>query len=108
MKKWLGLALGAVVIATGCNGFPRPMPIAEAEYKPEKYPTYTEEPAVLFAAGQQRWIMLPGATTSGPTWAFQPVGGPLPVLRLAWDEEPFDQLYGRGTDGLLHIAAELR
>ena len=38
-------ALLALVLGTGCNGFPKSEPIQQAETKPEKYPTYTPSAA---------------------------------------------------------------
>jgi hypothetical protein len=110
MKRALGAAVLAVTIAAGCNGFPKPIPWREAEHKPEHYLTYEASPEVPFVLGQQRWLLLPGAVTTGPTWMFANAGGTAgaPVMRLVWDDAPFDQLYMQAADGLLHIAAELR
>jgi hypothetical protein len=110
MKRVLGAVVLAATIVTGCNGFPTPIPWREAEHKPEHYPTYESSPEVPFVLGQQRWLLLPGAVTSGPTWMFANAGamGGAPIMRLVWNQAPFDQLYGRAADGLLHIAAELR
>jgi hypothetical protein len=98
----------AAVISSGCHGFPYPAPIAEAEHKPEKYVTYTPSPATPFTVGQQRWMLLPGAFAGVATTSLLPVGTRSLFLSAGWDSPPYDQLYGRGTDGLLRVAAEVR
>jgi hypothetical protein len=108
MRLLTCLGVLAVAISTGCHGFPYPEPISRAEHKPEKYTTYTPSPGTPLSVGQQRWLLLPGAYAGLAPSALQPLAGGAGLLRAGWDDAPFDQLYGRGTDGLLHVAAEVR
>jgi len=89
----VGLAAGALIIATGCNGFPRTIPLTQAETKPEKYPTYTMSPAVNFVATPgQRWMPVPGTHLYPQGFLLTPVADGL--SRLTWDQAPFDVLFG--------------
>lgn len=109
MKRVLGVAVLAATVATGCNGFPKPIPWKDAEFKAEKYQTYWAQSEVPFTFGQQRWLLLPGAVSGVPASTFQAAGGgAVPLLRIVWDDPPYDQLYSRAADGLLHIAGEIR
>jgi len=98
----------AVVFSTGCHGFPYPEPIAQAEYKPEKYLTYMTVPEARLTIGQQRFLLLPGAYAGVPASVLAPVSGTAGVLRATWDEPPLDAIYGPGADGLMHVGAEVR
>jgi hypothetical protein len=98
----------AVVFAAGCHGFPYPEPIAQAEHKPEKYATYAAAPETPLTAGQQRWLLLPGAYAGVPASVLVPIPGTTGILRASWDDAPFDLIYAPGADGLLHIGGEVR
>lgn len=102
---------GGAALCVACNGFPEPVPIQEAEHKPEVYVTYHQSQAspVLSIDGQ-RWLVLPGATVVAPASAFRPLtadaGGALSAA--AWDQPPYDALYAFIPNGRILRAAEIR
>ena len=99
-----------VVACTACNGFPDAPPWAEAERKPEKYPSYTATPAPMLSTEGQRWVIQQGSVFRPVGNTLQSVatgmGGELSVAR--WDRPPYDALYARSQDGLLRVAGEVR
>jgi hypothetical protein len=95
-----------VVLSAGCNGFPDPVPIAEARIKPEKYPGYTAEQAQIVTVNGQPWQVLPGAVVQAPAQALQPVnGGALYTVR--GDRPPLSTVLARMADGRLVEAGAL-
>jgi hypothetical protein len=108
MRLLTCLGVLAAASSAGCHGFPHPVPIEAAEHKPEQYVTYTPSPAAPFTVGQQHWMLLPGAFAGVASTSLLPVGTRSLFLSAGWDSPPYDQLYGRGTDGLLRVAAEVR
>ena len=102
---WSGVWM-AVVFA-GCNGFPDTVPIAEAERAPEHYPTYTMVAAApLVQAGNQRYMVLPGAVVHMPASALRTVAGGLSAS--VWDNEPYGWLFQQSADGKVRAAGEIR
>jgi hypothetical protein len=105
------LGLGGAMFCCACNGFPDAAPIAEAELKPEKYPTYEGVAAApLISTEGQRFLILQGGREVLPSSALQPIaaggGGQLSAARL--DRTPYDLLYARSPDGGQQVAAEIR
>ncbi|MGH7466644.1 MAG: hypothetical protein ACRENP_01525 [Longimicrobiales bacterium] len=100
-------ALGTLLCA-GCNGFPGTIPIAEAERRPEQYPSYAAtEPTLIVTVDSQRWQVLPGALVHAPSGALQRLaGGPLVAVR--GDSPPFATLFQPVAPNSLHQAAEIR
>lgn len=88
-----GLAAGVLIVGTGCNGFPRTIPYAEAEMKPEKFPTYTMSAAVQFIETPgQRWMPVPGAHLFPQPFLLTPIASG--ISRLSWNQPPYDVLFG--------------
>jgi hypothetical protein len=108
MRFLMSAGVLAVLISTGCHGFPYPEPITQAEHKPEKYPSYTASSAAPIAVGDQRWLLLPGGFAGVASTSLLPVGTRALFFSAPWDTPPYDQLYGQGADGLLHVAEEVR
>lgn len=105
------LGLGGVLFCFGCNGFPDSAPIAEAELKPEKYPTYEAvNAAPMISTEGQHWVILQGTQELVPVSALQPIAsgstGELSVSKF--DQKPYDLLYARSPDGGHRVAAEVR
>lgn len=105
------LGMGGSLLCFACNGFPDAAPIAEAELKPETYPTYEAVTAApLISTEGQRWVILQGSAELVPAAALQPIasgtGGELSASKF--DQAPYDQLYARDADGRHKIAAEVR
>ena len=98
MRVLMSAGVLAVVISTGCHGFPYPEP----------YQTYTPSSAAPIVVGDQRWLLLPGAFAGVASTSLLPVGTRALFFGAAWDTPPYDQLYGQGADGLLHVAEEVR
>ena len=100
-----------MAVACGaCNGFPDAAPWAEAERKPEKYPSYMATPAPMLSTEGQRWVIQQGNV-------FRPVGGALQSIAsglggelsaASWDRPPYDALYAKSPDGLTRVASEVR
>lgn len=96
-----GLATGALIFATGCNGFPDSLPLAEAENKPEKYPTYAMSPAInYFMTPGQRWMPVVGAHVATQAFLLTPLSEG--VSRLSWDQAPYDMLFGGQGNQLVY------
>jgi hypothetical protein len=105
------VVIGGIMLCVACNGFPDPVPIEEAERKPEKYLSYDlGQAAPVLSIDGQRWVVLPGATVVAAASAFRPLaadaGGALSAL--AWDQPPYDALYAHIPNGRILRAAELR
>ena len=105
------LGLGSVFVCAACNGFPDAAPIAEAERKPETYPSYAGVTAApLIATEGQRWLILEGGHIALPAGTIQPIatggGGEISVAK--WDQPPYDLIYARTPKGSFKVAGEIR
>ena len=103
-SKWLAPWL--LILGAGCNGFPHPVPIADAQNRPEKYPGYAAKNEPVFTLDGQQWQVLPGAVVQAPPAALQPVnGGRLYVVR--GQRPPFSTLFAQLPDSTLVKAGAL-
>lgn len=103
------IACLSAVISTACNGFPDSEPIGQAERKAERYPSYMATTAVPITTGPQHWLLLPGTNVVAPMQSLRPLAGATQQLFVpSWDRPPYDGLYGRGSDGRIYLAAEIR
>jgi hypothetical protein len=97
-----------VWLCAGCNGFPAAIPIAQAERKAEKYPSYEAVGrTTIVTVDSQRWQVLPGALMAAPASVLQPVQG-APLVALRGDTRPFTALFQRSTNDNVLVAGEIR
>jgi hypothetical protein len=111
MWRFGGWVLLGAALCSACNGFPDPVPIAEAEHKPEKYLSYAKRSdAPVVTVDGQRWVVLPGSTVVAPATAFRRLAGDQigGLFTAAWDQAPYDALYVVVPGEGMHLAGELR
>ena len=96
MTRTMRMVGAAVTVAlAACNGWPKAIEKAEAENKPEKYPSYAAAPEQApFEFGGRHWVV--SASTESLTGAkLQSVGtaGNVTVYAPAGEQAPYSVLY---------------
>ena len=102
----------ALVMSAGllgaCNGFPRTVPIADAERMPEKYPTYDASPSSpILTVGNTRWMVMPGAHANIPADWLAPISGTGELWAAKWDAPPYSALYQPTGTRSIRVAGEV-